>query len=176
MIETERLVLRKWREVDVAPFAAMGRDPEVMAFIGPPLDEAGVRTAIERQRGFQATNGYCFWAAERRDDGAFLGFCGLKPGATGTPIEGEVEIGWRLARHAWGQGYAREAAAACLGWGWAQGMPRIAAITVPANVRSWGLMERLGMRRLIDRDFAHPALAADDPLSLHIVYVIDKPR
>ncbi|WP_294264628.1 GNAT family N-acetyltransferase [uncultured Sphingomonas sp.] len=175
MIETERLVLREWREADVAPFAAMGRDPEVMAFIGPPLDEAGVRAAIERQRGFQAANGHCFWAIERRDDGTFLGFCGLKPGATGTPIEGEVEIGWRLARHAWGQGYAREAAAACLAWGWAQGMPRIAAITVPANVRSWGLMERLGMRRLIDRDFAHPSLTADDPLSLHIVYVIDKP-
>ncbi|HCB76906.1 MAG TPA: GNAT family N-acetyltransferase [Sphingomonas bacterium] len=175
MIETVRLILREWRESDVEPFAAMGCDAEVMAFIGPPLDEAGVRAAIERQRGFQAAHGYCFWAIERRADGAFLGFCGLKPGATGTPIEGEVEIGWRLARHAWGQGYAREAAAACLAWGWARGMSRIAAITVPANVRSWGLMERLGMRRLADRDFAHPALAADDPLSLHIVYVIDNP-
>ncbi|MBB5699230.1 GNAT family N-acetyltransferase [Sphingomonas yantingensis] len=175
MIETVRLILREWRESDVEPFAAMGCDAEVMAFIGPPLDEAGVRAAIERQRGFQAAHGYCFWAIERRVDGAFLGFCGLKPGATGTPIEGEVEIGWRLARHAWGQGYAREVAAACLAWGWARGMRRIAAITVPANVRSWGLMERLGMRRLADRDFAHPALAADDPLSLHIVYVIDNP-
>lgn len=175
MIETERLILRDWREADVAPFAAMGRDPEVMAFIGPPLDDEGVRAAIERQHGFQLAHGYCFWAVERRDDAAFLGFCGLKPGAPGTPIENEVEIGWRLARHAWGQGYAREAAAASLDWGWGRGMRRIAAITVPANARSWRLMERLGMRRLFDRDFAHPALAPDDPLSRHIVYVIDHP-
>lgn len=175
MIESERLILREWREADVTPFAAMGRDPEVMAFIGPLLDKAGVCAAIERQRGFQAAHGYCFWAVERRVDGAFLGFCGLKPGAEGTPIEGEVEIGWRLARRAWGQGYAREAAAACLDWGWAQAIPRIAAITVPANVRSWGLMERLGMRRLPDQDFAHPALVRGDPLSRHIVYVVDNP-
>ncbi|PCD03455.1 GNAT family N-acetyltransferase [Sphingomonas spermidinifaciens] len=175
MIRTERLILRDWREADVAPFAAMGRDPEVMAYLGPMLDTHEVRAAIERQRGYQATLGHCFWALERLEDGAFLGFCGLKPGAAGTPIEGEVEIGWRLARDAWGQGYAREAAAASLDWGWARGMPRITAITVPANVRSWGLMERLGMRRLPDQDFAHPALAPDDPLSRHIVYAIDRP-
>lgn len=175
MIETERLILREWRDADLAPFAAMGRDPEVMAFIGPPLDEAGTRAAIERQRGFQAAHGHCFWAIERREDGAFLGFCGLKPGAESTPIEGEVEIGWRLARHAWGQGHAREAAGASLDRGWALGMKRIAAITVPPNVRSWRLMDRLGMHRLPDQDFAHPALAPDDPLSRHIVYVIDNP-
>lgn len=175
MIGTERLILREWREADVAPFAAMGRDPDVMAYLGPLTDEAETRAAIERQRGFQARQGHCFWAVERRGDGAFLGFCGLKPGAAGTPIEGEVEIGWRLARHAWGQGHAREAAAACLDWAWARGMPRVTAITVPANVRSWGLMERLGMRRLPDLDFAHPALDADDPLSPHIVYAIDRP-
>lgn len=175
MIETDRLALREWREADVAPFAAMGRDPDVMAFIGPLLDEDEVRAAIERQRGFQAMLGHCFWAVERRADGAFLGFCGLKPGAVGTPIEREIEIGWRLARHASGQGYAREAAQACLDWGWTRGIERIAAITVPANVRSWGLMERLGMRRLPEQDFEHPALAPDDPLSRHIVYVADRP-
>jgi RimJ/RimL family protein N-acetyltransferase len=176
VIETERLTLREWQDADLPPFAAMGRDPDVMAFIGPLQGKDEARAAIERQRGFQAVHGHCFWAVERRDDGMFLGFCGLKPGAAGTPIAHDVEIGWRLARHAWGQGYAREAAAATLDWGWAQGMPRIAAITVPANVRSWRLMERLGMRRLPDQDFAHPALGPDDPLSHHIVYVIDHPR
>jgi RimJ/RimL family protein N-acetyltransferase len=174
VIETDRLILRPWRETDVAPFAAMGRDPDVMAFIGPLLDEAGTRAAIERQQRFQAQFGYCFWAIERCEDGAFLGFCGLKPGAKGTPIEEAVEIGWRLARHAWGQGIAREGAAASLDWAWANGIDRVAAITVPANVRSWGLMERLGMRRQVDLDFAHPALAPDDPLSMHIVYAIDR--
>ncbi len=82
----------------------------------------------------------------------------------------EVEIGWRLRHDAWGQGYAREAAEATLAWGQAAGRPRIIAMTVAANTRSWGLMERLGMLRRPDLDFAHPALAADDPLCAHIVY------
>ena len=144
MIETGRLILRDWRDADAGPFLAMGNDAEVMRYLGPQQSRVDVEAAIARQRGFLRTLGYCFWALERREDGAFLGFCGLKPGPDGTPIAGEVEIGWRLRRDACGQGYAREAAEAALGWGWANtDAPMIAAITVPANRRSWGLMERL---------------------------------
>ncbi len=171
-IQTPRLTLRTWRDADLMPFNAMCRDPEVMAHLGPlqTLDET--RTIITRQQALQTERGHCFWALERKDDGAFLGFCGLKiapPGIAG--LEGAFEIGWRLRRDAWGLGYAREAAEASLIWGFAN-LPddRIIAITTPANVRSWGLMERLGMKRRYDLDFAHPALAADDPLSPHITY------
>lgn len=174
-IETERLALRSWRSADAEPFLAMGRDPQVMEFLGPLLDRADIDAAIARQDDFQRRLGHCFWAVERCEDGAFLGFCGLKPGPEGTPLEGRIEIGWRLAHHAWGQGYAREAAQASLDWGFAQ-LPAetIWAMTVPGNVRSWGLMERLGMVRQGALDFDHPAFAPGHPLRRHIVYAARK--
>ncbi|VVT10325.1 putative enzyme [Sphingomonas sp. EC-HK361] len=175
MIETARLILRPWRESDDASFFAMGQDAEVMRFLGPPTTLADVRSARQRMTACQAEYGYCFWALERNEDAAFIGFCGLKPAKP--PIVGETEIGWRLARDAWGQGYAREAAEASLAWGWANlDVPAIAAITVPANARSWGLMERLGMVRDPAGDFDHPDLALDDPLRAHITYRITRPR
>ena len=176
VVETERLVLRAWRAEDAAPFHAMCTDPEVMAYLGPPLSRADVEAAIVRQNGFQSGHGYCFWAIERRADGAMLGFCGLKPGPERTPLHARIEIGWRLRRDAWGQGYAREAARASLDWGWAN-LPddAIWAMTNIANSRSWGLMERLGMARRAELDFDHPALGADDPLRPHIVYGADRP-
>ena len=107
---------------------------------------------------------------ERRDGGGFIGFCGLNRVSFPCPVEGEVEIGWRLARNAWGQGFAREAAQACLDWGFGHGMTRIVSLTVRANVRSWGLMERLGLVRRGDLDFDHPRVADGSPLKRHIVY------
>ena len=176
MIETERLILRGWRDGDIEPFHTMCNDPEVMRYLGPPLSVADAEAAAARQNGFIDSHGYCFWAVERKADGAFLGFCGLKPGPAGTPIADQVEIGWRLARDAWGKGYAREAAQASIAWGWANtDTPDIAAMTNIANVRSWGLMERLGMTRDPAGDFDHPAVAEGDPLRPHILYRIKRP-
>lgn len=176
MIETERLILRRWQDSDHQGFHAMGNDPEVMRYLGPPLSHDDVETLIARQNDFHDRLGYCFWAVERCEDGAFLGFCGIKPGAVGTPIEHHIEIGWRLARPYWGSGYAREAAQASLDHGWATlDVPDIAAMTVLANDRSWGLMERLGMKRVVDGDFDHPSVAEGDPLRRHILYRIGRP-
>lgn len=175
MIRTGRLVLRRWRESDRAPFHAMGNDRRVMEFLGEPQSLADVDAAIERQNGLHDSLGHCFWAVERQADAAFLGFCGIKPGADGTPIEGRPEIGWRLAADHWGQGYAREAAEASIAWGRANlADDRIWAMTVPGNVRSWGLMERLGMARHHDLDFDHPALPEGHALRPHIVYSIGR--
>lgn len=177
MIETARLTLREWRDDDVPSFAAMCADPEVMRHLGGAQTREAVEAAIARQRRMQDEHGHCFWPIERRSDGALLGFCGLRLGGVpGTPVEGELEIGWRLRREAWSQGYAREAAAAALAWGWAHtDRPRIAAWTVPANVASWTLMERLGMTRRADLDFAHPAFAPGHLLSAHVVHALDRP-
>ncbi|PZU11504.1 GNAT family N-acetyltransferase [Sphingomonas sp.] len=162
MIETGRLILRGWRDGDIAPFAAMCADGEVMAHLGGPQSLAEVEAAIARQRDFQDRIGHCFWAIERRDDGAFLGFCGVRPGGhAGTPVVDELEIGWRLRRDAWGWAHTAHA--------------RILAWTVPANRASWTLMGRLGMRHRPDLDFAHPAFPADHPLSAHIVYAAERP-
>ena len=154
----------------------MCNDPRVMRFLGPALTDADVTTAIDRQNQFLDGYGHCFWAVERRGDGAFLGFCGIKPGPDGTPIADELEIGWRLAHEFWGQGYAREAAQASLDWAWGNlEAPRVAAMTVQANEASWGLMMRLGMQRVIGGDFDHPLVAEGDPLRRHILYRIDRP-
>lgn len=148
-----------------------------MAYIGPLQDMAETDAAIARQNGFLDRVGHCFWAVEHRDDGAMLGFCGIKPGAEGTPVEGQVEIGWRLAFEHWGRGYAREAAQATLNWGWSKThAPKISAITVPGNVRSWGLMERLGMVRVADGDFIDPAAPTDSPIRHAITYSISRPE
>lgn len=176
-IETERLVLRAWREEDADSIAAMGRDAHVMEFIGPLEDSLDARRLVKGQIVNQGLFGHCFWPVERRSDGALLGFCGLNPGPAKTPVDGRIEIGWRLAHHAWGHGYAREAAAASLDWAW-RSLPtdEVIAMTVAANTRSWGLMERLGMSRRPDLDFDHPTLPDHDPLRPHIVYSVARPH
>ena len=176
MIETERLLLRDWRDEDAAPFLAATNTPAVMEHLGGvQADSSGIAATIARQRRYQKECGHCFWIIERRADRELLGFCGLQPGTVG-PLDGEIEIGWRLRQDAWGQGYAREAAEASLAWGWANlAAPRILAITVSANAPSWGLMKRLGMVRRADLDFAHPGFAAEHPLSRHIVYEALRP-
>ena len=173
MIETARLVLRPWRDTDRAPFWDMARDAEVMRYL-PAQTREESRAGIDRMMATQAEHGHCFWALERKADGRFIGFCGLMPPRL--PLT-ETEVGWRLERAAWGQGFAREAAEASLAWGWRNlATPTIVAITTVANTRSRGLMERLGMTRYPDEDFDHPALAADDPLRPHVLYRIHRPQ
>jgi len=178
MIDTERLTLRPWRDSDREPFFAMSQDPEVMAYLGPlAATRADSDPAIERAMALQSTRGHCFWAIERKADGAFLGFCGLKICTDACPVEGDVEIGWRLRRDAWGQGYAREAAEASLAWGWSNlDVLRIMAMTAVSNRRSRGLMERLGMTHRPELDFDHPRLVVGDPLRRHVVYIADRPE
>jgi len=175
MIETERLTLRPWRDGDVDSFMGATNTPAVMEHLGGIQPRATFEGAAERSRASQEAHGHCLWIVERRADAALLGFCGLKLLGIG-PVADDIEIGWRLREDAWGQGYAREAAEASLAWGWANlDAPRIVAITVEANRRSWGLMERLGMQRRADLDFGHPNFAPDHPLHRHIVYVIERP-
>lgn len=175
-IETERLILREWRNEDGDALHAMSQDEQVMEFLGPVTSPAETSVFISRSQATFAANGYCFWVVERKRDGMFLGSCGLKPGPEHTPVAGRTEIGWRLARGAWGQGYAREAAQASLDWGFAN-LPddSIWSMTVPANLRSWGLMERLGMVRHHELDFDHPGVPVGSPLKRHITYSIARP-
>lgn len=178
MIETSRLLLRPWQNRDREPFAAMGRDPEVMAHLDGVIDRAASDALIDRLAAEAAEHGTTMWAVERKADGAFLGFCGLRRGGhPGTAVPDELEIGWRLRRDAWGQGYAREAAEASLAWGWANRVDaRIAAWTVAANTASWGLMLRLGMTHRPELDFDHPRFEDGHPLRRHIVYTIARPE
>lgn len=166
-LETERLVLRAWRDADRDPFFALNSDSAVMEFL-PTTDRAASDEAVERMIAAQAGFGHCFWAVERKQDGAFLGFCGPMPARD--PLN-EVELGWRLSRDAWGAGYASEGARASLAWCWANlATPTVMAITVPANRRSRAVMERIGMSYVEGADFDHPGVPEDDPLRRHVMY------
>ena len=170
-LETERLILRPRREADREANWAWMQDDEVMRYLPrQSRDEASRR--FDLQNAIQAEHGHCFWVVERKADGTAIGFCGLVPPR---PPLREYEIGWRLVREAWGQGYATEAARATLAWSWANlDTPTIVAITVPANTASWRVMERIGMTRNPAEDFDHPDMAVGDPLRPHILYRITR--
>ena len=176
MIVTERLILRRWLDADRAPFAAMGADPMVMQHFPALMNRSESDALIDRLEAHFANRGYGIWAMQRRADDVFLGFTGLMDVNFASPIDKDIEIGWRLATHAWGHGYADEAARASLDWAWANlPVPRIVAMTIAANTKSWGLMARLRMNRRRDLDFDHPRLADSDPMQAHIVYAIQRP-
>lgn len=159
--ETERLVLRSWQDQDADAFATWLNVPAVAATVGGLLTRPEIDGVVDRVRRSETEHGYCFWALERRADGAFLGFCGLKRmTADNSPpaLVNAPEIGWRLREDAWGQGYAREAAIASLNLAFGRfGMSEVYAITLTHNARSWGLMRRLGMIARPDLDFDMPA-------------------
>jgi RimJ/RimL family protein N-acetyltransferase len=174
MLQTERLVLRRWLPRDRAPFAAMNADPEVMDFPGPlPPEDSDAEIAY-----FEAcwdADGFGFAAVERKQDNALVGMCGIACCRMDAPICPCVEIGWRLARAHWGRGYATEAARAWLAHGLGTlELPEILAFTDPANQRSLAVMWRLGMRRDPARDFDHPAMPEGHPLRPHLVYALPR--
>lgn len=171
MIETPRLLLRRWRESDRPAFAAMNADADVMRYFPALLTRRESDAIIDRIDAAIASKGYGLFALERRQDGAFLGFTGLSDVDFSCPVEGDVEIGWRLRRDAWGQGYATEAAKASLRFGFDHlRLQRIVSFTSTANIASQNVMQRIGLERRPDLDFEHPRLAADSPLSRHVVY------
>jgi len=175
VIGTERLILRVPAAGDRAALHAMWADPAVMADLGPVMDAAGSDATLARHDGYRHER-LGFNVVERREDRAVIGFCGLKRGNPGTPIAGQIEVGWMFARPFWGRGYAFEAAAASIGWGWRhRAEDRIVAITSARNARSRRLMERLGMNRLADGDFDHPAFDPGNPLRPSVTYAIERP-
>ncbi|SLJ93357.1 GNAT family N-acetyltransferase [Novosphingobium mathurense] len=159
-LETGRLVLRSWTRPDLARFAQITNTPAVMRWLGGLLSEERLEQLYDAVIGCEQEHAHCFWLVERKADGGhlsgeLLGFCGLKRGnAPDSTFPEGFEIGWRLREEAWGRGYAKEAAIASLDAGFDRfGAQEIVAITVSGNTASWGLMERLGMRRRTDLDY-----------------------
>ena len=173
-IETDRLILRDWREEDWPRFFAGTNTPNVMRWLGGLLDEDGIAATRARVTGCAVANGFCFWVIERKSDGEILGFCGLKRAdAPGSSVTGAMEIGWRLREDAWGQGYAKEAATASLDAAFQRfGADEVIALTVPGNSPSWGLMTRLGMRRREELEYTDTRFGEE--LNPTIVYSIDR--
>jgi RimJ/RimL family protein N-acetyltransferase len=170
-LETERLLLRGWRPADLEPFAQMNADPEVMRLLPAPLKRRQSDALAQRcMRGLER-DGVGPWALEERATGRFLGFTGLARPRFEAPFLPAVEIGWRLARDAWGQGFASEGARAAAAYAFGTlGLDELVAFTTPQNARSRGVMERLGMTRDPADDFEHPALPEGHPLRHHVLY------
>lgn len=170
-IATERLLLRDWRDADRGPFAALNADPAVMEHFPARLDRVESDALFDRIKAGWRQDGLGLWVLERRGDGRFLGFTGLSRPSFDAHFTPAVEVGWRLAREGWGHGYATEAATAALAFGFdALALGEIVSFTVPANVRSRAVMERLGMTRDPADDFDHPRLPPGHPLRRHVLY------
>jgi RimJ/RimL family protein N-acetyltransferase len=174
--ETERLRLRSWDDADEARFYDIMNTPAVMRWLGGQQTREEWNAGYQRLRAYERDLGFTFWLVERRADDAIVGFCGLKranaPGADA--ITGEIEIGWRLREHAWGQGYAKEAAIASLDLAFGRfAAPSVVAVTALRNAPSQGLMKRLGMTRRQDLDFVDQRFPPDSEVNPQIVFTID---
>jgi RimJ/RimL family protein N-acetyltransferase len=169
---TTRLILRRWKAADRAPYAAMMADPEVGYWLGATLSAADAEAQIDRFIAAEGEREPGFLAVERAADATFLGAACLRAVAwEDHPMGGTVEVGWRLARAFWGAGYATEATAALVGHAFdALGLDEIVSFTATGNYRSRRVMERLGFTPWPERDFEHPALEPGHPLRRHVVY------
>jgi RimJ/RimL family protein N-acetyltransferase len=174
-LTTERLILRRWRETDRVPFQEINADPRVAEFtlgVVSPEDSDAIFARIQRHFERQ---GFGLWAAELRQDSSFLGFIGLSVPPFDAPFMPAVEIGWRLRSEAWGRGLATEGARAAMRFGFKSlGLASLVSMTVPANLRSRRVMEKLGMARTERDDFDHPLLPEGHPLRRHVLYRIDR--
>lgn len=168
-------MLRAWRDDDLAPFAALNADPEVMRYFPALLRRADSDALAARIRARFNDDDIGLWAVEAA--GEFIGFTGLSRVTSAAPLAPAVEVGWRLARAAWGHGYATEAARAAVGDGFGRvGLADVVSFTAAANQRSRAVMRRLGMTRDVAGDFEHPALPLAHPLRPHVLYRLPRPE
>lgn len=168
--ETERLILRPWEARDLDAFAALNGDPEVMRFFPARLTRDDAAALIERIAPL-VDEGLGFLAVEEKASGDLVGMVGMAPVRAEFPCAPAVEIGWRLARHHWGKGYASEAARAWLAHGFGTlGLAEIVAFTFVGNEPSRRVMQRIGMSYDAADDFPHPGLEDHHPLRPHVLY------
>lgn len=173
-LETARLILRPWEARDRAPYAALNAD--VIDFPRPMTREES-DGEVDHYEACWALDGFGFAAIERKADGALLGMAGLARCDIAAPVAPCVEIAWRLARAHWGQGYATEAARAWLAWGLGPGgLEEIVAFTDRGHAASIAVMRRAGMVPDPARDFRHPDVAPDHPMTEHVVCIAARGR
>jgi len=171
IFSTERMVVREWRAADLAEFARMNADPQVMRYFPETLSREQSDAFAQRIAAHFAEHGFGLWVVEIVDVAAFAGFVGLTRPRFETRFTPCVEIGWRLVRRYWGCGYATEAAQAVVRHGFTSlGLNEIVSFTVPENHASRRVMEKLGMHRDPAEDFDHPGLPAGHPLQRHVLY------
>jgi RimJ/RimL family protein N-acetyltransferase len=175
-LPTDRLLMREWLVDDRAPYAALNGDPDVMHHFPSTLTPAQSDEMIDRMTAAWDDRGFGLWAVERLDTGEFIGFVGLSVPSWHAEFTPCVEVGWRLGKQHWGNGFAPEAAAAALEWAFKNIEPpddQIVSFATTTNVKSHRVMEKIGMRRDIAGDFDHPLLP-DWVDRRHVIYRINR--
>ncbi|HWF12870.1 MAG TPA: GNAT family N-acetyltransferase [Candidatus Acidoferrales bacterium] len=173
MITTERLILRLWKDEDFQPYAEINADPRVREFFPTILTREKSDAEVRHIQSAYARDGFTMFAAELIATGEFIGFIGMVTMTFAVPglAQPSIEIGWRLAHNHWGKGFATEGALGVIRYGFETvKLKEIVAITVPANVRSRHVMEKIGMKHFPDLDFDHPRIPEGHPLRKHVLY------
>jgi RimJ/RimL family protein N-acetyltransferase len=170
-LRTDRLLLRRWIDADLVPFAALNADPRVAEFLPTPLSRQQSDAFVERARAHFERHGFGLWAVEIPNVAPFAGFIGLSTPRFEAHFTPSVEIGWRFGAEHWGHGYATEGARAVLEFGFdVLRLEEIVSFTVPENVRSRHVMEKIGMTHDPADDFDHPLLPDGHRLRRHVLY------
>ena len=170
-LQTKRLILRQWKDTDFESFYQLNADPTVMQYFPNCLNQSESNALAEKFQALIHENGWGFWAVELKATGQFIGFTGLNTQPEQFIFSPCVEIGWRFAKQYWHQGYATEAAKACLKFAFeALQLNEVVSFTAVHNTASEHVMQRLGMQAMFE--FNHPALTQESPLSRHILYKI----
>lgn len=173
-LATDRLLLRPWHASDYAPFARLNADPITMRYFPEPLSEAKSNAMADRINALIGERGWGFWAVEIVGVAPFIGFVGLHVPSADLPFSPCVEIGWRLDRRYWRQGYATEAAKRALEFGFTDlELGEIVSFTAAVNTPSQGVMQKLGMRH-DGETFEHPDIPEEHPLRPHILYRLSR--
>lgn len=176
-LRTARLVLRRWRESDREPYAALNADPEVTRYFPSALTRAESDAHIDSMEERFEVDGFGLWAVEVPGEFPCIGFIGLARPRFEAHFTPAVEVGWRLAREQWGNGYAPEGAQAALQHGFDTcGLDQIVSFTKEANRNSQRVMQKLGMTSEVADSFDHPSLAPGHPQRRHVLYRITAQR
>ena len=170
-LETPRLLLRQWKSSDVDGFAKLNADPIVMENFPAPLSYEETAASVERIKAFWKEKGFGLYAAELKNSSSFIGFIGLSSPRWESHFTPCVEIGWRLAKEFWGNGYAPEGALEVLRFAFDDlKLEEVVSMTSTTNVNSMRVMEKIGMHRSVADDFDHPTIAEGSPLRRHVLY------
>ncbi len=174
-LETERLILRHWQASDADPFCALNADPNVMEFMPACLSRHESDLLMQRIDAHFHQHGFGLFAAELRGECAFIGFIGASVPDFQAHFTPCVEIGWRLAAEHWNKGLATEGARRVVQFAFDNlQVGELVSFTVPANLRSRRVMEKLGMARNPIDDFDYPKLPPGHPLRRHVLYRLSR--
>lgn len=175
-LQTERLTLRQWKQRDYEFFAKINADPAVMRFYPATLSESESNSLALKIETLIRERGWGLWAVELGHNNRFIGFVGLHKPELELPFNPCVEIGWRLSREHWGNGYATEAGHAALRFAFEElSLSEVLSFASVKNARSLSVMKRLGMVNT-RRNFDHPSIPVGNPHREHVLYQITKER